>query len=296
MIGGLTYPVLVGMALLFAGIAGFLLLRGLYPERLLAEAEAVKATGDLPETDSPLRRAILNRFAAWSSRFLRQKRQEELKKKFLMMGAPHLRPVDFITYQQLSCVFFLGFGLMMLNFLQYPLWLSPIFGALGVLLPYVWLNDRIKKRHKAIGRELPYSLDLLTLAVEAGLDFASAVQTVVQRSRRGALHEELSIMLNEIRMGKTREESLRNLAARVGYGPLTQFVANLVQADKMGTSLGKVLRIQATQMRIDRTHRAEKLAGEAPVKLLFPLILCIFPTVFLILFGPIVYRLITGGL
>lgn len=294
--GSLGYGAMVGVSLLFAGFAGFMLLRGLYPTQLLAEAEAVKALGDLGETDSPMRRAILNRFAGWSARFLRKKRQEELKKKFLMMGAPQLRPVDFVTYQQLSCLFFLGFGLMMLNFLRYPLWLAPIFGALGALLPYVWLNDRVKKRHKAIGRELPYSLDLLTLAVEAGLDFASAVQTVVQRSRKGALHEELSIMLNEIRMGKTREESLRNLAARVSYGPLTQFVANLVQADKMGTSLGKVLRIQSTQMRIDRTHRAEKLAGEAPVKLLFPLILCIFPTVFMILFGPIVYRLVTGGL
>ena len=296
MMAALTYGVMVGASLVFAGIAGFLLLKGLYPERLLAEAEAVRATGDLAEPENPLRRAILNRFTGWSSRFLRKKRNEELKKKFLMMGTPHMRPVDFITYQQLSCVFFFAFGLMILNFVNYPLWVSPIFGALGAMLPYVWLNDRIKKRHKAIGRELPYSLDLLTLAVEAGLDFASAVQTVVQRSRRGALHEELSIMLNEIRMGKTREESLRNLGARVNFGPLTQFVSNLVQADRMGTSLGKVLRIQSTQMRIDRTHRAEKLAGEAPVKLLFPLILCIFPTVFLILFGPIVYRLITGGL
>ena len=296
MMAGLTYGVLIGASLLFAGLSGFLLLKGLYPAQLLAEAEAVKAMGELSETDSPLRRAILNRFAGWSARFLKKKRQEDLKKRFLMMGAPQLRPVDFITYQQLSCVFFLAFGLMVLNFLRYPLWLSPISGAFGALLPYVWLNDRVKKRHKAIGRELPYSLDLLTLAVEAGLDVASAVQTVVQRSRKGALHEELSIMLNEIRMGKTREESLRNLATRVGFGPLSQFVANLVQADRMGTSLGKVLRIQSTQMRIDRTHRAEKLAGEAPVKLLFPLILCIFPTVFLILFGPIVYRLVTGGL
>jgi tight adherence protein C len=296
MLAGLTYGALVAASLACAGVAAFLLLKTLYPTQLLAEAEAVKAAGELAEEENPLRRAILNRFAGWSSRLLRKKRNEDLKKRFLMMGAPHLRPVDFITYQQLSGAFFLGFGLMLLNFVGYPLWVSPVFAAFGALLPFVWLNDRIKKRHKAIGRELPYSLDLLTLSVEAGLDFASAVQTVVQRSRRGALHEELSIMLNEIRMGKTREEALRNLASRVDFGPLTQFVANLVQADRMGTSLGKVLRIQSTQLRIDRTHRAEKLAGEAPVKLLFPLIFCIFPTVFFILFGPIVYRLVTGGL
>ncbi|MBI2892709.1 MAG: type II secretion system F family protein [Deltaproteobacteria bacterium] len=291
----LGHIALFSASLVLAGLAGFFLLRGLYPDRLLAEAEAVKAAGELGGAEHPVRRAVLDRFTGWSARFLRQKRQESLKKRFLMMGAPHLRPVDFITYQQLSAVFFLAFGLLLLWFFGYPLWASAAFMAVGLGLPHVWLNDQIKRRHKAVGRELPYALDLLTLSVEAGLDFASAVGTVVQRGMKGALHEELSIMLNEIRMGKTREEALRNLGNRVGLTALTQFVSNLIQADRMGTSLGKVLRIQATQMRIDRTHRAEKLAGEAPVKLLFPLILCIFPTVFLILFGPIAYRLLTGG-
>jgi tight adherence protein C len=96
-------------------------------------------------------------------------------------------------------------------------------------------------------------------------------------------------------MGKTREQALRNLADRCRFPPLSQFVSNLIQADKMGTGMGKILRIQSTQLRIARTQRAEKLAGEAPVKMLFPLIFCIFPTVFMILFGPIVYQFIQGG-
>ncbi len=102
-------------------------------------------------------------------------------------------------------------------------------------------------------------------------------------------------MLKELKLGKTREEALRNLAARVGVPALTSFVHALVQADRMGTPLGKVLRILSTQMRIERTQRAEKLANEAPVKLLFPLICCIFPTLFLMLFGPIVYQMVFGG-
>jgi tight adherence protein C len=102
-------------------------------------------------------------------------------------------------------------------------------------------------------------------------------------------------VLSEIRLGKTREESLRNLSDRVQLDALTAFVSNLIQADRMGTSLGKILRIQSTQMRINRTHRAEKLANEAPIKMLAPLIGCIFPTVFMILFGPIIYRLMFGG-
>jgi tight adherence protein C len=106
------------------------------------------------------------------------------------------------------------------------------------------------------------------------------------------LRDELQRVLNQLKMGKTREEALKNMAARVGLPPLTSFVSALVQADKMGTSLGKVLRTQSTQLRIERTQRAEKLANEAPVKMLFPLVACIFPTVFMILFGPLLFAVI----
>src|SRR5262249_50717400 len=98
-----------------------------------------------------------------------------------------------------------------------------------------------------------------------------------------------------LKMGKTREEALKSMIARVNLPSLTAFVSALIQADKMGTSLGKVLRIQSSQLRIERTQRAEKLANEAPVKMLFPLVACIFPTVFMILFGPIAFAFIFGG-
>ena len=98
-----------------------------------------------------------------------------------------------------------------------------------------------------------------------------------------------------MKFGKTREEALRNFANRVQVLEVSTFVSNLVQADKMGTSMGKVLRIQSSQMRVARAQRAEKLANEAPVKMLLPLVLCFFPTVFMVLFGPIVFRLFYGG-
>ena len=151
------------------------------------------------------------------------------------------------------------------------------------------------KRHHAMVRALPYNLDLLTLSVEAGLDFAAALGKVVDKGRKGPLCDELSITLKELRLGKTRDEALRNLAARVELQSLTGFVQALVQADRMGTPLGKILRILSTQMRVERTQRAEKLANEAPVKLLVPLIGCIFPTIFLMLFGPIAYQVFFGG-
>ncbi len=156
------------------------------------------------------------------------------------------------------------------------------------------MNDQVKKRHLLISRALPYNLDLLTLSVEAGLDFTAALAKVVEKGKHGPLREEMQIVLKQLKMGKTREEALKAMIARVDLPSLSTFVTALIQADKMGTSLGKVLRIQSTQLRIDRTQRAEKLAGEAPVKMLFPLIACIFPTVFMVLFGPIVFQFMFG--
>jgi tight adherence protein C len=214
-----------------------------------------------------------------------------MTQRFVTMGNPKMRAEDFIAYQEISAILFGVAGLLVLNLIQKPLIFGLIFAMVGFVLPFVWLRDQIKKRHHKIQRALPYSIDLLTLSVEAGLDFQAAIAKVVEKGQPGPLREELSIMLGEIKLGKTREQALRNLSDRVRLPQLTAFVSNLIQADRMGTSLGKVLRIQSTQMRIERTQLAEKLANEAPVKMLFPLVLCIFPTVFFILFGPIIYRL-----
>ncbi|TMA41570.1 MAG: type II secretion system F family protein [Deltaproteobacteria bacterium] len=153
----------------------------------------------------------------------------------------------------------------------------------------------MRLRQRAIVRGLPYGIDLLTLAVEAGLDFTAALAKVVEKGPKGPLAEELSVAIRELRMGKIREDALRQLARRVDLPPLTSFVQALVQADRMGTPLGKVLRVLSTQMRNERTQRAEKLANEAPVKLVLPLVFFIFPTLFLVLFGPIGYHVFFGG-
>ena len=173
--------------------------------------------------------------------------------------------------------------------------LAPAAALFGASYPLLWLRDRIRARTSAIARALPYDLDLLTLSVEAGLDFAAALEKVVVKGRPGPLADELSITVKELRLGTRREESLRNLAARVAMPALTSFAQVLIQADRMGTPLGKVLRVLATQLRVERSQRAEKLASEAPVKLLLPLIGCIFPTIFLMLFGPIAWEVYLGG-
>jgi len=308
----ITQALLVLCALL-GGVAVFFIVLVLWPEEFLKETRAAAEEAARLEgrTRGPqakpgpknmvdaARGVVVRHLGDANARFVRPRFRERITKRFIAMGNPNIRPQDFIAYQELSAVFFLLVGAFLMYGLRRPFLTSVFwslgFGIFGWFLPSIWLADQIKKRHHAIARALPYALDLLTLSVEAGLDFQAALGTVVEKGRPGPLQEELVIVLSEIRLGKTREEALRNLAERVQLPQLTAFVSNLIQADRMGTSLGKVLRIQATQMRINRTHRAEKLANEAPVKMLLPLIGCIFPTVFMILFGPIIYRLMFGG-
>jgi tight adherence protein C len=153
--------------------------------------------------------------------------------------------------------------------------------------PIFWLNRSLKLRHLAIQRALPFVLDLLTLSVEAGMDFMSALQRNCERRKLDALNEELIRMTREIQIGLPRRVALRNMATRVDLADLRSVANALIQADELGVSIGAILRIQSDQMRSRRFDRAEKLANEAPVKMLFPLMLFIFPAVFVILLGPI---------
>ena len=163
-----------------------------------------------------------------------------------------------------------------------------LFGAVFfALYPGLWLRGAVKKRHTAIFRALPFVLDLLTLSVEAGMDFMSALQRNCAREKRSALNEELMRMSREIQLGTPRRVALRNMAERVREPNLRGVVHALVQADELGVSIGAILRIQSDQLRARRFDHAEKLANEAPVKMLGPLLLFIFPAVFIILLGPV---------
>jgi len=171
----------------------------------------------------------------------------------------------------------------------------PLYAAVPLLLgvyPSLWLRSALAARHRRIQRSLPFVLDLLTLSVEAGMDFMMAMQRNVERLGADPLGEELIRAIREIQLGKTRREALRSMSARVGLPDLRSVVNALVQADELGVSIGSILRIQAEQIRQRRFERAEKLANEAPVKMLFPLMFFIFPAVFLILLGPILARVV----
>jgi pilus assembly protein TadC len=159
--------------------------------------------------------------------------------------------------------------------------------ALFYYYPLLWLRRALTTRHNAIQRALPFVLDLLTLSVEAGMDFMSALQRNCERRKLDPLNEELIRMTREIQVGIPRRVALRNMAQRVNLPDLRSVAHALIQADELGVSIGAILRIQSDQMRSRRFDRAEKLANEAPVKMLGPLMLCIFPAVFIILLGPI---------
>jgi tight adherence protein C len=167
--------------------------------------------------------------------------------------------------------------------------------VLGAALPAAWLRDCMARRRAELARHLPFVLDLVTLCVEAGLNLQGALAQAVAKGPRGALRDELQRCLRDIRAGKARAAALRDLAARVDDPALTRAVDAIVQAESLGSALGPVLRIQSDQCRSDRFLRAERLAMQAPVKMLLPLIGFIFPCTFVVLLFPVAVRLLQGG-
>lgn len=160
-----------------------------------------------------------------------------------------------------------------------------IFGFAGFVIPRFLLSKKISERQKKMQQALPDVLDLLTVSVEAGLGFDSALVRVVDKIA-GPISEEFERLLQEIRMGKPRRDAMRDLGERTNVEDLTNFITAIVQADKLGVSIGKVLRVQSKQIRQKRRQRAEAQAMKAPIKMLLPLVFFIFPTLFIILLGP----------
>jgi tight adherence protein C len=163
-----------------------------------------------------------------------------------------------------------------------------VFGVcafIGVFGPSAILNSRIDSRRKAMEKELPDVIDLLVISVEAGLGFDAALGRVVQNVP-GEISREFSRTLQETRVGVSRTDALRNLTERTDVDDLNTFVLALIQADQFGVSIARVLRVQAEEMRIRRRQRAQERAFKAPVKLVFPLVLFIFPALFVVILGP----------
>ncbi len=155
----------------------------------------------------------------------------------------------------------------------------------GFIVPEFWLGGRVRKRQHAVLMQIPDALDLLTISVRAGLGFDGALGKVVEKLE-GPLTDEFRRALAEIRVGKTRREALRDIVPRTEVPALTNFIGAIIQAEQLGVSISKVLQVQSEQLRIERRQRAEEMAAKAPIKMLFPLVGCIFPSLFIVILGP----------
>ncbi|MES2772273.1 MAG: type II secretion system F family protein [Pseudomonadota bacterium] len=167
---------------------------------------------------------------------------------------------------------------------------------LGFSLPSIWLSDVQARRVKAVQKTLPVYLDFITMAVEAGLNLTGAINQAMEKGPAGPLRHEFFLVVRDLRSGLSRAESLRRLDGRLGMSEITSFVGTVIQAERMGARLGSALRAQSDQRRTERFQRAEKLAMEAPVKLIGPLMMFIFPVTFIVLFFPIVSKFLNSGL
>lgn len=220
---------------------------------------------------------------------------EQLELKLLRAGSPNdWSAPDFLGVRGLSAI--LTGGLPFLLFLSaglldtQRLGMIAFFLVFGLYMPNTWLDRKIQERQKNIQKALPDALDLMTVSVEAGLAFDSALQKVAEKWDN-ELSQAFERVTQEMRLGRTRRDAMRDMAERIDVEDMTAFVAAVLQADSLGVSMSKVLRIQSEQMRIRRRQRAEEEANKAPLKMLFPMVFLIFPSLFVVLLGPAVIQL-----
>jgi tight adherence protein C len=231
-------------------------------------------------------------FVGLLKRFLPTEYLDKLRHKLVIAGRGTAEQIDqFLVIRLLSVVAIPVLWLVvwtMTNLTGKTLLAVIVFiGIAGFIGPDAWLNRVVAERQLTMRRKLPDVLDLLTISVEAGLGFEQALARTVTMVP-GPLSEEFSRMLGEMRAGSSRADALYALDARVELPELRSFILALIQADTFGVSIGAILRSQAAEMRVKRHQLAQELAQKAPVKMLFPMVFCIMPALFVIIAGPAV--------
>jgi tight adherence protein C len=243
----------------------------------------------IERTIRPLAAALSGRM----SRIASSSFQEKAEKQLALAGNPgNLRVADWLGIKAVAAIigailFIFLFGVV--GVLGLPPVLRLLMGVVGLMfgytIPEFWLGGRVRKRQHLILLQIPDCLDLLTISVRAGLGFDAALGKVVEKLD-GPLVDEFRRALAEVRVGKARRDALRDIVPRTEVIPLTNFIGAIIQAEQLGVSISKVLQVQSEQLRIERRQRAEEMAAKAPIKMLFPLVGCIFPSLFIIILGP----------
>lgn len=239
---------------------------------------------------------LINRIGEFSARFTPQKAIQDTARRLELAGNPW--PIDAATFLAIRFILAVVLGglLVAVVLISPPSNASDNFmyigGATfaGFYLPHLMLTSRITRRQKEIRKAMPDALDLLTICVEAGLGFDAALSKVSEK-----WENELSLafarVIREIQLGKVRREALKDMSDRLGIPEMTSFVAAIIQSEQLGVSLAKVLRIQADQMRVKRRQRAEEEAHKAPIKMIIPMALLIFPSILIIILTPAVIQI-----
>jgi len=235
-----------------------------------------------------------------AQRFTPQQTMEKARHQLRLAGISHkVKPGHFLIARLGGAVIGGGLGFLLATSASdsptYQRILMPVGGlALGYYIPVMLLMSKIRRRQEDVIKALPDALDLLTICVEAGLGFDAAMAKVAEK-----WDNELSLAfartVQEMQLGKLRREALRDMANSLDVSDVTSFVAAIVQADQLGVSMAKVMRIQSEQMRMKRRQRAEEKARQAPVKIMIPLVFFIFPTILIVLLGPAILQIRESG-
>lgn len=238
---------------------------------------------------------VLTKTSLLLTRIIPAEKETELNQKIIMAGANEkIAPRELLVIKYLASagtavlLWMLG-GMFTKSILQTALMGAAGLG-LGWILPEYFINKKGLARKMEIEKNLPDVLDLLTVSVEAGLGFDGAMMKVVEKTKN-VLSEEFRTALQEIKMGKPRAEALRDMSGRSGADDLSTFTGSVILADQLGISIGNILRLQSEQIRQKRRQRAEEMALKAPIKILIPLVLFIFPAIFVVLLGPAVIQI-----
>lgn len=244
---------------------------------------------------------VARKLGELTMKFTPQNWLNSISRKLELAGSPsRLDPSLFLAIQFFAAIGFGGIMLVVLNLVGSGLPTGQVFlftaviTIVGFFIPQYQLSTMITKRQKSIRLDMPDALDLLTICVEAGLGFDAAMAKVAEKWE-SPLSLAFTRVIQEIQLGKLRREALRDMDQNIGVSEMTSFVAAIIQSEQLGVSMAKVLRIQADQMRVRRRQLAEEEAHKAPIKMLIPMALLIFPSLLLMLFVPAILTVIKSG-
>lgn len=291
------HSLLLDGASISSGLCVFFLLLAIHGLNLLVQEEDRTYMDPLPLTLKiiwPFIRIIAFFFCS----LLPYEWMERVEKRLQHTGVSYLLTAEqFIALRILSTLGGLLVGMVLVSLLKggQPIWVLFTL-ILGFVLPDIWLNDTRKRREIAVIRAMPVYLDFITMAVGAGLNLQGALAQAMEKAPPSPLRNEFGIVLRDLRSGLPRAEALRRMADRLDIKEVTSFVSAVIQAEKMGASMATVLRVQAEQRRNERFQRAEKQAMEAPIKLVGPLVIFIFPVTFIVLGFPIAMKFLAEGI